>query len=148
MEMTMQDKRVALVTGANKGIGLQIAKDLAKHGLVVLVNNAGIAFAGKPGVPFEERLKSNIPSSASIDDVRRIYETNVFGVMAVTHAMLPLLREAPAGRIVNMGSSSGSLTLNSNAKHEHRHLFGAAYSPSKTALHAISLAFAIELEKT
>jgi NAD(P)-dependent dehydrogenase (short-subunit alcohol dehydrogenase family) len=198
METTMQDKRVALVTGANKGIGLQIAKDLAKHGLVVLVgsrniasgaaaaksvgegahaiqldvtdqasitaaaerirkefgrldvlvNNAGIAFAGKPGVPFEERLKSNIPSSASIDDVRRIFETNVFGVMAVTQAMLPLLREAPAGRIVNMGSSSGSLALNSNPDHKHRQMFGAAYSPSKTALHAVSLAFAIELEKT
>jgi NAD(P)-dependent dehydrogenase (short-subunit alcohol dehydrogenase family) len=198
MEMTMHDKRVALVTGANKGIGLQIAKDLAMHGLVVLVgsrnlangataaksigegahaiqldvtdqasitaaaqrireefgrldvlvNNAGIAFGGKPGVPFEERLKSNIPSFASIDDVRRIYETNVFGVMAVTQAMLPLLREAPGARIVNMGSSSGSLTLNSNPDHKHRQMFGAAYSPSKTALHAISLAFAIELEKT
>jgi len=195
---TMQDKRVALVTGANKGIGLQIARDLAKHGLIVLVgsrnlangvtaaisvgegahaiqldvtdqvsitaaaerirkefgrldvlvNNAGIAFAGEPGVPFEERLKSNIPSSASIDDVRRIYETNVFGVMAVTQAMLPLLREAPGARIVNLGSSSGSLKLNSNPDHKHRQMFGAAYSPSKTALHAISLAFAIELENT
>ena len=194
----MHDKKVALVTGANKGIGLQIAKDLAGHGLVVLVgsrnfakgetaaksigenahaiqldvtdrasiaaaaarirdefgrldvlvNNAGIAFAGEPGVPFEERLKSNIPSSASIDDVRKVFETNVFGVMGVTQAMLPLLREAPAARIVNVGSSSGSLTLNSNPDHKHRQMFGAAYSPSKTALHAVSLAFAIELEKT
>ena len=194
----MQDKRVALVTGANKGIGLQIAKDLAKHGLTVLVgsrnsasgetaaksvgegahsiqldvtdqasiaaaaerirkefgrldvlvNNAGISFAGKPGTPFEERLKSNIPSSASIDDVRRVFETNVFGVMAVTQAMLPLLRESPAGRIVNVASSSGSLTMNSNPDHQHRRMFGAAYSPSKTALNAISLAFAVELEKT
>ena len=194
----MHDKPVALVTGANKGIGLQIAKDLAKHGLMVLVgsrnlangataaesvgegaraiqldvtdqasingaaehirkefgrldvlvNNAGIAFAGNPGVPFEERLKSNVPSTASIDDVRRVYETNVFGVMAVTQAMLPLLREAPEARIVNMGSSSGSLTLNSNPDNKHRQIFGAAYSPSKAALHAISLAFAIELEKT
>ncbi len=189
----MQDKPVALVTGANKGIGLQTAKDLAKHGftvlvgsrklengetaaksvgadaravqldvtdqgsiaaaaerirsefgrLDVLVNNAGISHAGKPGRP-----SSNIPSVASLDEVRAVFETNVFGVIAVTQAMLPLLREAPAGRIVNMGSSSGSLTLNSDPTYPHRAVFGAAYSPSKTALHAITLAFAIELEST
>ncbi len=192
----MQDKPVVLVTGANKGIGLQIAKDLAEHGftvlvgsrnlengetvaksigadahalqldvtdqasiaaavgrirdefgrLDVLVNNAGIS--RKPGLPPEELAKSNIPSVGSLDNMRAVFETNVFGVMAVTQAMLPLLRKAPAGRIVNMGSSSGSLTLNADPSYEHRHVFGAAYSPSKTALHAISLAFAIELEHT
>ncbi|KAB8315264.1 SDR family oxidoreductase [Tolypothrix campylonemoides VB511288] len=194
----MQDKPVALVTGANKGIGLQIAKDLAKHGftvlvgsrklengetaaksvgadahalqldvtnqpsiaaaeerirsefgrLDVLVNNAGISHAGKPGRPLPELAASNIPSVASLDEVRAVFETNVFGVIAVTQAMLPLLREAPAGRIVNLGSSSGSLTLNSDPSFPHRAVFGAAYSPSKTALHAITLAFAIELEST
>jgi NAD(P)-dependent dehydrogenase (short-subunit alcohol dehydrogenase family) len=194
----MQDKRVALVTGANKGIGLQIAKDLAKHGLTVLVgsrdlangetaatrvgehahaiqldvtsaasiagaaerilkefgrldvlvNNAGITSVMPPGTAFEERMKTNIPSTSPLDNIRGVFETNVFGVLAVTQAMLPLLREAPAGRIVNIGSSSGSLTLNSNPDYQYRHVFGAAYSPSKTALHAISLAFALELEKT
>ena len=194
----MQDKRIALVTGANKGIGLQIAKELAKHGLTVLVgsrdpakgeaaatsvgaearaiqldvtdqtsiaaaaariraefgrldvlvNNAGIASTAEPGTPFEERLKANRPSTAPLDYVRAVYETNVFGVMAVTQAMLPLLREAPAGRIVNLGSSSGSLTLNANPNYEYRQVFGSAYSPSKTALHATTLAFAIELEST
>lgn len=194
----MQDKPVALVTGANKGIGLQIAKDLAEHGftvlvgsrdlergetaarsvgadaravqldvtdqasiaaaakrirdefgrLDVLVNNAGIAHAGKPGRSLEEVSQSGRASVASLDEVRAVFETNVFGVIAVTQAMLPLLREAPAARIVNVSSGSGSLTLNADPNNPHRALFGAVYSPSKTALNAITLAFALELEPT
>jgi NAD(P)-dependent dehydrogenase (short-subunit alcohol dehydrogenase family) len=196
--MIMQDKPVALVTGANKGIGLQIAKDLAAHGLTVLVgsrnlergemaaksvgadahaleldvtnqasiaaaaerirsefgrldvlvNNAGIAHAGKPGRSLEEVVKSGRASVASLDEVRAVFETNVFGVIAVTQAMLPLLREAPAARIVNVSSSSGSLALNADPANPHRAMFGATYSPSKTALNAITLAFALELEPT
>ncbi len=194
----MPEHRVALITGANKGIGLQIAKDLASHGLTVLlgsrnaakgekaaatiggkahavqldvtdpasiaaaaerirkefgrldvlVNNAGIVGEFPEGTSFEDRLAFNAPSRAPLSYIRTVYETNVFGVIAVTQAMLPLLREAPAGRIVNMGSSSGSLTLNANPEFQYRHVFGAAYSPSKAALSATTLAFAIELEKT
>jgi NAD(P)-dependent dehydrogenase (short-subunit alcohol dehydrogenase family) len=194
----MSENRVALITGANKGIGLEIAKDLAGHGftvligsrklengekaaktigkkahavqldvtdqasvsaaagrirkefgrLDVLVNNAGTVGEYPPGTPFEERLKLNAPSKAPLSYIRSVYETNVFGVIAVTQAMLPLLREAPAGRIVNVGSSSGSLTLNANPEFQFRHVFGSAYSPSKAALSATTLAFAIELEKT
>jgi NAD(P)-dependent dehydrogenase (short-subunit alcohol dehydrogenase family) len=194
----MQHKPVALVTGANKGIGLQIAKDLAAHGftvlvgsrnlergetaaktvgvdaralqldvtnqasiataaerirnelgrLDVLVNNAGISHAGKPGRPLPEIAKSGRASVASLDEVRAVFETNVFGVIAVTQAMLPLLREAPAGRIVNVSSASGSLTINAEPTNPHRAMFGVVYSPSKTALNAITLAFALELEST
>ncbi len=194
----MHDKLVALVTGANKGIGLQIAKDLAAHGftvvlgsrrlehgeaaaksvganaraveldvtdqasiaaaaerirselgrLDVLVNNAGISHAGKPGRSLEEVVKSARPSVASLDEVRAVFETNVFGVIAVTQAMLPLLREAPAGRIVNISSASASLTMNAEPTNPHRAMFGVVYSPSKTALNAITLAFALELEST
>jgi NAD(P)-dependent dehydrogenase (short-subunit alcohol dehydrogenase family) len=193
----MQDKPVALVTGANKGIGLQIAKDLAAHGLTVLVgsrklengetaaksvgedayavqldvtdqdsidaaaeriqsefgrldvlvNNAGISHASKPGTPFEQIILSNSLTTAPLEDVRKVWETNVFGVIAVTQAMLPLLREAPAGRIVNIGSDGGSLTRNSDPTNPHRAMFGN-YSASKTALHAITLAFAFALEST
>ena len=74
-----------------------------------------------------------------------MFKTNVFGVIAVTQAMLPLLREAPAARIVNVSSSGGSLTLNSNPANPHRAMFGT-YSSSKTALNAITVAFAADLE--
>ena len=191
----MHDKPVALVTGANKGIGLQIAKDLAARGftvlvgsrdlkngeaaaksvaadarplqldvtdqasittaaerirkefgrLDVLVNNAGISHTGKPGKPLAELVKSGRPSVASLGEVRPIFETNVFGVIAVTQAMLPLLREAPAARIVNVSSSTGSLALNSDPANPRRAMFGA-YSWSKTALNAVTVAFAAELE--
>lgn len=193
----MQDKPVALITGANKGIGRQIAKDLATNGftvlvgsrnfengetaakgigadahalqldvtdqasisaaaeqirnefgrLDVLVNNAGISHAGKPGTPFEEILKTTRMSVVSLDEVRTIFETNVFGVIAVTQAMLPLLREAPAGRIVNISSGAGSLTIQANPDNPGRQKFGT-YSASKTALNAVTLALSIDLEST
>jgi NAD(P)-dependent dehydrogenase (short-subunit alcohol dehydrogenase family) len=194
-ETAMQDKLVALITGANKGIGLQIAKDLSAHGftvlvgsrnleagemaaksigddaravqldvtdqasiaaaaerirnelgrLDVLVNNAGISHAGKPGRSPEEVVQSDGLSVASLDEVRAVFETNVFGVIAVTQAMLPLLREAPAARIVNVASAGGSLTLNSDPANPHRSRFGT-YSASKAAANAVTVAFAAGLE--
>ena len=113
--------------------------------LDVLVNNAAISHAGKSGRSLEEITKSGRLSDASLDDVRAVFETNVFGVIAVTQATLPLLREAPAGRIVNVSSAGGSLTLNADPKNPHRSMFGT-YSSSKTALNAVTLAFALALE--
>jgi NAD(P)-dependent dehydrogenase (short-subunit alcohol dehydrogenase family) len=194
----MQNKLVALVTGANKGIGLQIAKDLAAHGLTVLVgsrqlergeaaaknvggdaralqldvtdaasiaaaaerirkelgrldvlvNNAGISHTGEWGTSFEEMLARAQPSVASLAEVRAVFEVNVFGVIAVTQAMLPLLREAPAGRIVNVSSEVGSLTRQSDPANPYRAIRSASYIPSKTALNAVTVAFANELETT
>src|ERR1700753_3548782 len=143
----MHDKPVALVTGANQGIGLQIAKDLAARGFTVLVgsrnfengqaaaksvgadahavqldvtdqasitaaaerirkelgrldvvvNNAAISYTSKlPGMSVGEYAKLARPSNVSLDELRSLFETNVFGAVAVTQAMLPLLREAPA----------------------------------------------------
>jgi NAD(P)-dependent dehydrogenase (short-subunit alcohol dehydrogenase family) len=194
----MQDKPVALVTGANQGIGLQIAKDLVAHGFTVLVgsrnlergeaaartidgdaralqldvtdkasiaaaaeerirkelgrlnvliNNAAISNTGlRPDVTIEEYAKLTRPSNVSIDEVRAVWETNVFGVLAVYQAMLPLLREAPAARIVNVSSGVGSLTMNSDPAFPYRRIFGPVYPASKTALNAMTLAMAIELE--
>ena len=114
----------------------------------MLVNNAAISHAGKPGRSLEDVVKSGRASVASLDEVRAVFETNVFGVIAVTQAMLPLLRKAPAARIVNVSSGAGSLTQNSDPTNPHLSMFGATYSPSRTALNAITLAFALELEST
>jgi NAD(P)-dependent dehydrogenase (short-subunit alcohol dehydrogenase family) len=113
--------------------------------LDVLVNNAGVSHAGRPGRSLQEIAKSGRPTVASLDEVRTVFETNVFGVIAVTQAMLPLLRESRAARIVNVSSSSGSLTMNSDPANPHRAMFGT-YSWSKTALNAITVAFASDLE--
>ena len=78
----------------------------------------------------------------------RCGKPTLFGVLAVYQAMLPLLREAPAARIVNVSSGVGSLTMNSNPAFPYRPAFGPGYAASKTALNAITLAMAIELEST
>jgi NAD(P)-dependent dehydrogenase (short-subunit alcohol dehydrogenase family) len=194
----MPNKPVALVTGANQGIGLQIAKDLVPHGFTVLVGsrnfekgqtaarsigadahavqldvtdhksvaaaaerireefgrldvliqNAAISNTRKlPGQSVEAYAKTTRPSNVSLDEVRAVWDTNVFGVLAVYQAMLPLLREAPHARIVNVSSGVGSLTTNSDPAFAYRSIFGPVYPASKTALNALTVAMAIELEK-
>ena len=115
--------------------------------LDVLVNNAGIGQAGEPGRSMQDIVQSGLLSVTALDELRAVFETNVFAVVAVTQALLPLLSQAPAGRIVNVSSISGSLSLNSQASNPMRQIAGI-YSTSKTALNAVTQAFAIELENT
>lgn len=193
-----EESKVALVSGANTGVGFQIAKALVENGytvyvgsrdvqkgeaaaaelggnakavqlditdsesiriavktvkneygyLTLLVNNAAISHAGKPGRTMEEILGSQRAGIAPIDELKTVWDTNVFGTLALTQAFLPLLHKAPNARIVTVSSALGSLGINANPENPYRENFDAVYGASKTALNGIFLSLAIELEKT
>jgi NAD(P)-dependent dehydrogenase (short-subunit alcohol dehydrogenase family) len=111
----------------------------AEYGrLDALVNNAGIARGDWSGRPSETTLAT----------LREVYETNVFGVVAVTNAMLPLLRTAPAARIVNVSSEVGSITAATNPASPLYPMASVPYPSSKTALNMVTVMYAKELKDT
>jgi NAD(P)-dependent dehydrogenase (short-subunit alcohol dehydrogenase family) len=196
-DSTTNKQPIALVTGANQGVGNEIAKALAAHGYLVymgsrklengekaaaeigenakalqldvtdqktidaavklieneygyldlLVNNAGISHGGASPKSPEELMSTGRAVNVSLDEVRTVWETNVFGVIAVTNAALHLLRKSSAARIVNVSSGLGSLTWISDPECWAREHFGIVYAASKTALNAVTVAYALELEK-
>ena len=185
----MSDNKTALITGANKGLGYEIAAGLGALGyrvlvgardrargeaaaktlraagvearavpldvtsdrsvaeaaelidsLDVLVNNAGIS--GPTGPGWEQD-----PTVLDLDVVREVVDTNVYGVIRVTNAMLPRLRRSPSPRIVNVSSSVASLTWQSDPAIEVGPIM-AAYSPTKTYLNAVTVHYARKLAGT
>lgn len=188
--MSDTGSKIALVTGGNKGIGFEIARGLARYGVIVVLGarnpvagEAAAAALRDEGLevhfqPLEvtdadsiaaaaERLSSQWgrldvlvnnaavslekgvpPSLSDLGLMRQTYETNVFGVVAVTQAMLPLLRASKAGRIVNMSTGLASLSLSSGREAPFSFSRLLAYNTSKTAVNAVTVQFANELLDT
>ena len=185
-------KKIALISGANKGIGLETARQLGKQGVTVLlgardlekgeaaaaelkkegidaravkldvvnaadvkavaakiekefgvldilVNNAGIAL---------DPIGGNTTSTTKEETLRKTFETNFFAVVAVTQALLPLLKKSEAGRIVNVSSILGSLGLHATEGSPIYEAKMFSYNASKTALNAFTIHLAHELKGT
>jgi len=116
----------------------------SKYGrLDILVNNAGIAGGTFPGTG-PEHSAADVP----LETLRRVFETNFFAQVALTNTLLPLIRNSPAGRIVNLSSILGSLTLHADPKSPIYHAKSFAYDASKTALNAFTVHLAYELRDT
>jgi NAD(P)-dependent dehydrogenase (short-subunit alcohol dehydrogenase family) len=116
----------------------------SKYGhLDILVNNAGIAGGTFPGTG-PEHSASEVPS----DLLHKVFETNFFAVVALTDKLLPLIRKSPAGRIVNLSSILGSLTLHADPNSPIYNAKSFAYDASKTALNAFTVHLAWELRDT
>lgn len=80
--------------------------------------------------------------------MRKIFDTNFFAQVALTDALLPLLKKSPAGRIVNLSSIIGSLTLHADPTSPIYDAKSFAYDASKTALNAFTIHLAWDLRDT
>jgi NAD(P)-dependent dehydrogenase (short-subunit alcohol dehydrogenase family) len=186
------EKKIALITGANKGLGFEMARQLAQAGVTVLVAardpQKGEAAAGKlraegldahflkldvtnitdyaaasafveakfgrldilinnAGIS-AEGLGGGKASTTTEEVIHRTFETNFFAPVALTQALLPLLKKSDAGRIVNMSSILGSQTLHADANSPIYNFKSLSYDASKAALNSFTIHLAHELKDT
>lgn len=194
----MSSHRIALITGANTGLGRQVATELVSDGVIVflgsrdlargqaaaaeigegaialrldvtdtasivaaaeqidadvghldlLVNNAAISTTRSDIGDMATLRAHSVASKAPLEEVRAVWEVNVFGPLAVYQAMLPLLRNSSSARIINVTSALGSLTMMADPTSPWHPTFEPVYAASKTALNAVTLAMMVELEGT
>ena len=116
----------------------------ARYGrLDILINNAGVAGGSFPGTGPEHRA-ADVP----MEVLRRVFETNFFGTVALTTTLLPLIKKSEAGRIVNLSSILASLTLHADPQSSIYDAKSFAYDASKTALNAFTIHLAYDLRGT
>ncbi|HEY0297743.1 MAG TPA: SDR family oxidoreductase [Arachidicoccus sp.] len=108
--------------------------------LDILINNAGIFLDGE--------WYGNNTETVSTETLRETFDTNYFGAVALTQALLPLIKKSDAGRIVNISSISGSFTIHSDKSHWLYELKPYAYSASKTILNQFTVFLAHSLRNT
>ncbi len=187
----MKNKKIALITGANKGIGFEIARQLAQKDIHVFLasrdlkkGNEGINKLKAEGLNNVEAIQLDITDDASvkkarievgaktktldilinnagiyggypqaaldstIDQFKKTFDANVFGVVRVTQAFIDLLKTSSEPRIVNVTSSQGSITLHCDPGYKYYDYKGAVYLSSKSALNMYTVNLAYELKGT
>ena len=183
--------KIALVTGANKGIGFETSRQLAQQGVHVIMASRdaakGAAAAAKlksqkldvESIALDVSVAASIAAAAkeiaskygkldilvnnagadagtagkgasqqTMEAWRKTFDTNFFGLVAVTQAFMPLLKKAPAGRIVNVSSILGSLAMHSDPKSPIYGVQLATYNVSKSAVNSYTVQLAYELRDT